>query len=194
MSRELFAYALFLVPLFFFGVYLVTGLPIALSLQNYFRNRGVQAVRCPDSGHSAHVKVDRKFAFWMALRGQEHSRLESCSRWPEKADCGQECLAQLEASPENIERLLAKWYEGKSCAICSRSLTPTDWQRSRLAVLNREQKLFELRALTLESLASALENMRPLCWTCHQQERARQPIPVKHLKGERPVITVEQRA
>jgi len=194
MSNELFAYALFLIPLFLVGIYLVTGLPIALSLQNYYANRGRQPVKCPDSGQPADVTVDRKFAFWAALRGQEHSRLESCSRWPEKGDCGQECLAQLEASPENIRSLLTKWYEGKSCALCARSLAPSDWQRSRLAVLNREQKLFELRQMTLENLASALENMSPLCWTCHQQERARQPIAVKHLKGERPVITVEQQA
>ena len=191
MSSELFTYSLFFIPLFFVGAPLLTGLPVGLSLRSYFANRGRQSVTCPDSQQSADVTVDRKFAFRMALRGQEHSRLESCSRWPEKGGCEQECLAQLEASPENIKRLLTKWYEGKSCAICTRSLSPSDWRRSRLAVLNADNKIFELREMTLERLASSLENMRPLCWTCHQEERARQPIAVKHLKGERPVIRVE---
>ena len=28
-------------------------------------------------------------------------RLKSCSRWPEKADCRQECLAEIELSQES---------------------------------------------------------------------------------------------
>ena len=178
-------FALFMIPLFFIGAILVTGLPVALSLQNYYKNRGRQSVVCPDSRESVDVEVDRKFAFLAALRGQEHSRLESCTRWPEKGDCGQECLAQLDPSPENIERLLTKWYEGKSCAICTRSLSPSDWRRSRLAVLNQQGKLFELREMTLERLQSALERMRPLCWNCHQEERARHPVTPRILKGDR---------
>jgi len=181
----MFTYALFMVPLFLLAACLVTGLPVALSLQNYYKNRGRQSVTCPETRQPADVEVDRKFAFWTAWRGQEHSRLESCSRWPEKGDCGQECLAQLDPSPENVERLLSKWYEGKSCAICARALTPSDWRRSRLAVLNQNQKLFELREMTLERLQSALEEMRPLCWTCHQEERARQPVETRILKGDR---------
>ena len=185
LANALFTYALFFVPLFFIGALLVTGLPVAVSLQNYFKTRGRQSVTCPETGRPADVSVDHRFAFWMALRGQEHSRLESCSRWPEKGDCGQECQAQLDPSPENIDRLLAKWYEGKNCAICARSLTPSDWRRSRLAVLNADNKLFELREMTLDNLQSSLENMRPLCWTCHQEERARQAAPPRIYKGDR---------
>jgi hypothetical protein len=177
--------AFFLVLLFFLGAYLVTGLPVAFCLQNYFRNRGAQRVTCPESGQPAAVAVDRKFAFWSALRGQEHSRLEGCSRWPERGACGEECLEQLEPSPENIERFLTKWYEGKACAICQRTLTPSDWRRSRLAVLNQQQQLFELRQMFLENLQSALLGMRPLCWNCHQEERERQAVPARVLKGER---------
>ncbi len=178
-------FAIFPIVLFFLGAVLVTGLPVALSLQNYYRNRGRQSVSCPDSGQPANVEVDRKFAFLTAWRGQEHWRLESCSRWPEKGDCGQECLAELEPSPENVDRLLTKWYQGKSCAICARALTPGDWRRSRLAVLNDQQKLFELRDMYLEELQDKLQNMRPLCWNCHQEERARQAVPPRLLKGDR---------
>ena len=190
MLTALLTYALFMIPLFLIGACLVTGLPVALSLQTYYRNRGRQSVKCPDSGHRADVEVDRKFAFWSALRGEEHTRLESCSRWPEKSECGQECLAQIEPSPENIERTLAKWYEGKSCAICARALAPADWQRSRLAVLNEQQQLFELRQLRLEEFALRLEHMQPLCWTCHQEERARQAEPARSFKGDRHALAV----
>jgi hypothetical protein len=178
-------FAIFPILCFFLGAVLVTGLPVALSLQTYYANRGRQSVTCPDSEQPADVEIDRKFGFWTALRGQEHSRLQSCSRWPDKGDCGQECLAQLDPSPENVDRLLRKWYEGKSCAICSRDLSPSDWRRSRLAVLNQQHKLFELRQMQLNELQSTLQDMRPLCWNCHQEERARQAAPARVFKGDR---------
>ena len=178
-------FAIFPILLFFLGACLVTGLPVALSLQNYFRNRGPQLITCPDTKQAAAVAVDHKFAFWSALRGQEHSRLEGCSNWPEKGACGEECLEQLDPSPENFERFLAKWYQGKTCAVCQRELTPSDWGRSRLGVLNQQQQLFELRQMFQEDLQSALQDMRPLCWNCHQEERGRQAVPVRILKGDR---------
>lgn len=182
----MFTYALFMIPLFLVGAVVLTGLPVALSLQEYYKNRGRQRVTCPDTKQPVEVTVDRKFVFRMALRGQEHSRLESCSRWPEKAECGQECLAQVDPSPENIERLLSQWYEGKNCAVCTRALTPGDWRASRLGVLDQNDRLVELREMTLERLASVLDNMRPLCWNCHQEEGARQAVPgARLLKGDR---------
>ena len=117
-------FATFPLILFFIGAILLIALPIGVSLQSYFRNRGRQKVICPDNQQPATVEVDSKFAFSTALRGQEHERLDTCSRWPEKGDCGQECLAQVNPSPENLERLLQKWYQGKTCAICERPLTP----------------------------------------------------------------------
>ena len=143
-------FAIFPILCFFLGAVLVTGLPVAVSLQNYYANRGRLAVTCPDSGNPADIEVDSSFAFRTALRGQEHSRLKSCSRWPEKGECGQECLAQVDPSPENVDRLLTKWYEGKSCAICRRALSPSDWRRSRLALLNEQHKLFEFSSVGIQ--------------------------------------------
>ena len=115
-------FATFPLILFFIGAILLVALPIGVSLQSYFRNRGRRTVICPDNHQPVTVEVDSKFAFSTALRGQEHERLHTCSRWPEKGDCGQECLAQVNPSPENLERLLQKWYQGKTCAICERPL------------------------------------------------------------------------
>ncbi len=178
-------FAIFPIVLFFLGAVLVTGLPVVVSLQNYYKNRGRHSVTCPDSGQPVDVEVDNKFAFWTALRGQEHSRLESCSRWPEKGECGQECLQQLEPSPENFDRLLTKWSEGKRCTICERAITPADWRQGRLAVLNQHQELFELRDLPAEDLQAALQRTSPLCWSCHQEESARQTVTHRVLKGDR---------
>jgi hypothetical protein len=92
---------------------------------------------------------------------------------------------QVEASPENFERLLSKWSEGKSCALCTRAIVADDWRQSRLAVLNQHHELFELRNLPAEDLQIALENTRPLCWNCHQEERRRQAVPHRLFKGDR---------
>jgi hypothetical protein len=178
-------FAIFPILLFFLAAILVTGAPVALSLTEYYKNRGRQSVKCPETGQPVDVEVDRGYAFRMALRGQEHSRLASCSRWPEKGDCGQECLMQLDASPENLNRLLSAWMEGKTCAICTRAITPDDWRQSRMAVLNQDQELFELRDLPAEDLQMALEYTRPLCLKCHQQEHERQAVPCRTFKGAR---------
>jgi len=178
-------FALFPLALFFLGALLVTGLPVALSLQSYFQNRGRRAAICPENGEPVDIEVDNEYAFWTAFRGQEHTRLKSCSRWPEKGDCGQECLEQVAPSPENVERLMLVSYRGKSCAICTRAITPPDWRRGRLAWLDNEYKLVELRQVDLKQLQFALERMRPLCWTCHQEERVRQATIPRSLKGDR---------
>ncbi len=171
--------------LFIIGAILLVALPVGISLQSYFRNRGRRTVVCPENRAPVTVEVDAKYAFTSALRGQEHERLQSCTRWPEKADCGQECLAQVDPSPENLERLLQKWYVGKNCALCNRALSPADWRRGRLALLNEKEKLFELRHMHLDEIPSALDRMAPLCWNCHQEERARQATPPRLLKGDR---------
>lgn len=178
-------YSTFPIILFILGAILLVALPVGLSLQSYFRNRGRRTVICPENHESVTVELDNKHAFSTALRGAEHDRLHSCTRWPEKGECGQECLAQVNPSPENLERLLQKWYQGKSCAICSRQLTPADWMRSRLALLNENHKLFELRHMHLDEVPSALDHMKPLCWNCHQEERVRQAVPSRLLKGDR---------
>ncbi len=178
-------FAIFPFLLFFLAAILVTGAPVAMALQSYYANRGRQSVKCPDNGEPADVELDHQYAFRTALAGQEHARLESCSRWPEKGDCEQDCLVQVDQSPENLERLFSKWYAGKSCAICIRPLTPADWRLGRVGVLNQHHELFELRDLPPDSLESVLAQTRPLCLQCHQEEHQRQAAPRRVLKGDR---------
>jgi hypothetical protein len=52
-------------------------------------------------------------------------------------------------------------------------------------VLNQSNELLELRDMPAENLRTALEQTRPLCWTCHVEERQRQAVPHRALKGER---------
>jgi hypothetical protein len=105
--------------LFLVGAALLLALPLLASADAYFRNRGRHSVVCPENHQSVDVELDNRFAFFTAWRGQEHERLKACSRWPDKSGCDQDCLVQLNPSPENIDRLLRKWYEGKHCTRCN---------------------------------------------------------------------------
>ena len=58
--------------------------------------RGKKCVTCPETGQSATVEVDAARVAVSAWGGVPDVRLKDCSRWPEKAGCGQDCLLQLE--------------------------------------------------------------------------------------------------
>lgn len=178
-------FAVFPFLLFFAGAYLVLCLPLASVVSARFKNRGRHGIICPETDQPADIELDPRYAMRTAARNYEHSRLASCSRWPEKDECGQECLAQVNPSPENIERLLSKWCAGKGCAICARALNAADWSFSRIGLLDERQKLIELHDVQLNRLQLELKGKRPLCWKCHQEERVRQAVPPQIRKGDR---------
>src|SRR5881394_3546466 len=74
----------------------------------WLKFRGDRVVRCPENHRPAGVRLDA----WHAASGL---RLNACSRWPEKSGCGQECLAEIAASPEDclVRTIAARWYQGK---------------------------------------------------------------------------------
>src|SRR5512142_2861678 len=59
--------------------------------------RGTRLVACPETKRPAAVELDALRAAF-SLFGDEPGRfrLANCSRWPEKAGCGQECLSEVE--------------------------------------------------------------------------------------------------
>ena len=63
--------------------------------------RGTKVVACPETGSCALVEVDALQASLTSIVGRPAIRLESCSRWPMKTQCGQECLANLDVAPGN---------------------------------------------------------------------------------------------
>ena len=80
--------------------------------------RGQRIITCPDNQQPAAVRLA-----WLG-----HS-LRSCTRWPEKAGCGQECLAQIDAAPREclVQSIVASWYAGKSCVICKTAIGEIVW-------------------------------------------------------------------
>src|SRR5215216_3079971 len=83
----------------------------------YARYRGTMVITCPETRKPAAVEVDTLHAAMSAAFTEPDLRLKNCTRWPEKKDCGQECLLQIEVAPEGClaSNLLKRWYEGKAC-------------------------------------------------------------------------------
>ena len=64
-----------------------------LVLRAYRNFRGTRVVTCPETRRPVAVELDAKHAAVTGVTGEADLRLQACSRWPERQDCGQECLA-----------------------------------------------------------------------------------------------------
>ncbi|MFQ5600981.1 MAG: hypothetical protein ACE5G2_10575 [Candidatus Krumholzibacteriia bacterium] len=135
----------------------------------YWRFRGTRVITCPETEQVAAVHVDAKKAAFAALRGGHSLTLRSCTDWPERSGCGQGCLEQIEVAPEGclVRTMLANWYEGKKCALCSKPIETLEWYRHKPALMDSERRTFELREIPAEKLPEVLQTHHPVCWNCH---------------------------
>jgi hypothetical protein len=69
-------------------------------VRSFSRYRGSRIVTCPETKKPAIVEVDSLHASLTSTVGLPDIRLEDCSRWPIKGQCGQECLMDLDVAPE----------------------------------------------------------------------------------------------
>jgi len=131
--------------------------------------RGNRAITCPENHLAAGVTLDVRHAAATALRGEMELRLKQCSRWPEKSDCGQDCLFQIERSPEDclVRNILLHWYEGKKCAWCGRPIGEIHLAERKPAVLTADRCSVEWNQIPAEKLKETLATSLPLCFTCH---------------------------
>lgn len=70
-------------------------MPLLFATQVYRIRRGLRQVTCPETHETAAVEMDAVHCAATALRGTEYLRLASCSRWPEKRECDQDCVYEL---------------------------------------------------------------------------------------------------
>ncbi len=133
---------------------------------------GKMLVTCPETGKPAAVKVNFGRAVWASLRGRRRIELATCSRWPERADCDQECVCEIEANPEAHQAwsIAAKWFEGKNCAYCGKPVGPVKHLDRMPALVNLENKTYEWVQLPVEELPDAFSACKPVCWNCHIAE------------------------
>lgn len=68
-------------------------LPIVVD--TFARYRAKRMVHCPEEGKPARVLIDATLAAMTAVPGPPKLRIDRCSFWPDRADCGQRCTRLL---------------------------------------------------------------------------------------------------
>jgi hypothetical protein len=131
--------------------------------------RGSRIVTCPETEEPAVVEVDSLHASFTEIVGPADIRLENCSRWPMKQDCGQECLMNLHVAPEQcmVSGVLMHWYHDKECVYCKNAFTELHWIDHRPALRSPEGKLLAWDQVQMAELPQVLETHLPVCWNCY---------------------------
>jgi hypothetical protein len=156
-------------PLIMLGVGLFAGVVLMRLAALWVKYRGKRVVNCPENLRPAGVTVDAGHAALSGVGFRPELRLSSCSRWPERAGCGQACLAQIEAAPEDclVRNILVKWYEGKSCRSCGRPIGPIAAGGAKPALFTAEHTFMEWSEIPAERLQEVLSAAEPVCFGCH---------------------------
>ena len=141
--------------------------------------RGTRVVVCPDNREMVAVAVDARHAAVSAGPGRPDLRIESCTRWPEKAGCGQECLGQVESAPEAclLRNILSDWYQGKSCAFCRREFHAIHWHDHKPGLVGPDGAVVSWDSFRAEQVVDVLATHRPVCWDCRVAETFRREHP-----------------
>lgn len=142
--------------------------------------RGTRVIVCPETHRHAAVAVDATSAAkWYAIAGETDIHLRSCSRWPEKADCDQACLRQVQTEPEacRVQNLVTKWYAGKSCHYCARTIGEIVWHERPPAVRLPDGTMREWKHIAPEALPDTFAHAEAVCWACHVVETFRREHP-----------------
>jgi len=148
------------------GLFIFRAIP---GVRTYFAYRGKRLITCPETHRAAAVDVAAGEAAFGAFLSEPTLRLKECSRWPERQDCGQECLQQIEVDPANclVWNIVSHWYEGKKCVFCHKTFGELRHLDHAPALLDRDHKTVEWRELRREQLPEVFATYRPVCWNCH---------------------------
>ena len=143
------------------------------------RYRGSKLVTCPETGRPAIVEVDALRASLTSTVGLPEIRLQNCSRWPLKEQCGQECLTELDLEPGQclVSGVLMRWYAGKKCCYCKKPFEELYWTDHRPALRSAKGSLISWNEVPVDNLSMVLETHLPVCWDCYIAQTFRRDHP-----------------
>ncbi len=158
------------------GLFVFRAIP---GVRAYFAYRGKRLVTCPETHKAEAVDVAATEAAVGAFLSEPTLRLTECSRWPERQDCGQDCLQQIEIDPQNclVWNIVSNWYEGKSCVFCRKQIGPLHHIDHVPALLGPDHVTVEWKLIRPQQLMEVFESHRPVCWNCHVTESFRRLHP-----------------
>ena len=133
------------------------------------RYRGQRIVTCPETKKPAIVEVDALHASLTSTIRLPDIRLENCTRWPIKGQCGQECLTELDVAPERclVSGVLMRWYRGRKCCYCGKPFQELHWTDHKPALKSPEGSLVRWNGVPIDYLSMVMETHLPVCWDCY---------------------------
>lgn len=145
---------------------------LAPFVKAYWKARGARLVTCPENRQPVRVEIDAMDAAFSALLRPVDLQLRSCTRWPEKAGCGQECLVQIEKAPNGcrVRSVLAEWYQGKTCVLCGKPFGEMHTWDHKPVLMSLDRVTQEWADVAVEDLPEKLATCLPVCWDCHVVE------------------------
>jgi hypothetical protein len=152
--------------------------------------RGARVITCPETRETAAVEVDAARAVLTSIfKGETDYQLSSCTRWPERADCGQECVVEIHDTPNHclVRTVLADWYLGRNCVFCGKAFGEINWHDHKPGLYDPDQKKnLEWTDVRPELVYAALASFEPVCWDCNVAERFRLERPDLVIDRNRP--------
>lgn len=147
--------------------------------RTYLEYRGKRLVVCPENEKVVAVEVAAGKAAAQSFAGIPNIRLHECTRWPEKQNCGQDCLSQIEANPKSclVWNVVDNWYAGKKCALCGKPFGHINWHDHRPALADADKKTVQWNEVPPEKLPEFFQSHQPVCWNCHVAESFRREHP-----------------
>jgi len=151
-----------------------------IALTAWARLRWTRVVTCPETHKPVAVTIDTGHAAITAVWEKADLKLATCSRWPERQNCDQACVAQIvEAGDETLTRMLAEHYfEGKRCAVCQRpidNVSATLLQPGLLDPVTHELSAWD--EIPAQDLPDAFRVRNPACANCTLAESFRRMYP-----------------
>ncbi len=154
-----------IVAVFFLGA---IGFVAGVFCRTWLKIRGARVITCPETNAPAAVELDALRAGLLRFT-RPRLRLKECSRWPERQNCGQECLREIAVAPDDclVRNILAHWYRDKKCAVCGTPFGEIDWLTHKPALWSPDRKTLEWDELAPEAIPEVLATHLPVCWNCH---------------------------
>lgn len=168
------------------------------SARTYFTFRGKRLVTCPETHKTVAVELDAKEAASEAFKQKPRMQLSECTRWPERKDCGQECLNEIAMSPSDclVRNIIINWFGDKNCVFCGKSIAEVKewWVDHKPALRTPEKQIVVWNEFAAEQLPELFQKCEPVCWSCAATEtfrlqhpelvsdRAPTPLRIRHIK------------
>jgi hypothetical protein len=158
---------------------------LAVAVRTYRRVHALRVVHCPAAGTTEAVRLAAGSpSLTLGLGTKPH--VAYCSLWPTRQGCAQQCLAEIEVSPDHcaFQLRLEHWYEGKRCAFCRREIPRVQWGELKPSLLSPGGRIVTWSEVAPAALDAVLRSHAPVCAHCDVAETFRRQYP--DLVTERP--------